>query len=146
MIYHDEIASEIESLKDMVDGFGNSDLTHNQKQMLSDQLAETAYMIRFKYGLTSAYYVSSEIEAQKKARKIEKTGTAERVAAGQSMVQHPDPVEDLYAEWHENINFGYMYNKKRVRCSKCRYIIDDVLITGPEYCPNCRRKMRNGLQ
>ena len=142
MIYHDELGIEIEHLKDIIDGYGNAELTHREKELLSDQLAEVTYMIRVKYGLTSAYYVQSELRAQKKIGELDKAGTAaERVAKGERMT-YPDPLEDLKAEWLTNITYEYMSGRKSVRCSKCRFTVDDVLI-GPEFCPNCKRRMRS---
>ncbi len=70
MIEMRDILLELEMLKDMIEGFGNTDLNEAKKKALSHRLAELSMMIRAKYELTSAFFLPAEMKAERKVQLI----------------------------------------------------------------------------
>lgn len=134
-LYYDEIKLEAEVLCDMLESFGNTNLSHCEKIALSDQLAEVAQMVRVKYGLTSAYYLQSEMNANKKIGKVlDCKSMAERM----QIVSERDDAE-YTAEW---VNDGY----GNARCSCCSerigYVTNYNTYQISNFCPHCGKRIK----
>ena len=57
------IKSEVENLARELNRYRDNELSHKDKIVVSDLLAETVRMIRKKYGITTMYYLISEMKA-----------------------------------------------------------------------------------
>ncbi|MCQ2053353.1 MAG: hypothetical protein MJZ03_05415 [archaeon] len=138
-IMYDDLKVELNELVDMVDGFGNAGLSHHEKKALSDRLAETAQMIRFKYEITSGYYAPSEYEAVKKINKILEAKTMN----DRMQINLLDENETFTAHW-------YIDEHGNLRCSRCNGAggmtrgNTNYIPNPTRFCPHCGNRMKNG--
>ena len=137
MIFYDEIKHEIDALGDMIEGFGNCNVSHMEKIALAEQLADIVGMVRIKYQITSGYYASSEYNALKKYSKIHEAHTVERLASLNEMMHQ----EEFTATWNVD-DYG------NVRCSNCNgragYPNAFTNIPNPSaFCGRCGKRMTN---
>lgn len=126
MIYYDEIKNEVEALADMIETFGNCDLSHMEKIALSDQLGDIVGALRIKYELTSGYYAQSEFNALVKYQQIHNTPTAQRIASFNELNE-----EDFTAKWLVD-DYGMII------CSSCKATNNPTA-----FCPRCGKRMTN---
>lgn len=112
------IKSEVENLARELNRHRDNDLSHNDKITVSDLLAETVYMIRKKYRITTLYYMVSEEKA------IQGIGTADLLSWKEGEWK-----EDSLSLWDGNNGFT---------CSSCGHL---DTVTSP-FCPNCGRRMK----
>lgn len=112
------IKSEVENLARELNRHRDNDLSHNDMIAVSDLLAETVYMIRKKYGITTMYYLASEIKA---ADGVGPAGKDNNVEA--------EWKEDALSLWDGNNGFT---------CSSCGHL---DTVSSP-FCPNCGRRMK----
>ena len=111
--YH-ELCSEINNLERELKRHKDEELTHRDRIVVSDLLAETVQMIRRKYQITTMYYMASEIKA----------------ADGVGPAAKDDRVE---AEWDEDYTEPGWY-----MCSACGF----KEMNRSHFCPECGKRMR----
>lgn len=107
------IKSEVENLARELNRHRDNDLSHNDMIAVSDLLAETVYMIRKKYRITTLYYMVSEEKA------IQGIGSADLLSWKEGV-------------WIENTPGWYM-------CSECKNV---QTTDRSRFCPNCGRRMK----
>ena len=107
------IKSEVENLARELNRHRDNDLSHNDMIAVSDLLAETVYMIRKKYRITTLYYMVSEEKA------IQGIGAHELLSWKEG-------------EWIETSPGWYM-------CSECKNV---QTTDRSRFCPNCGRRMK----
>ncbi len=69
------IKSEVENLARELNRYRDNELSHKDKIVVSDLLAETVRMIRKKYGITTMYYLISEMKAAEASGRMIFTNT-----------------------------------------------------------------------
>lgn len=118
-IDYNMIKSEVENLARELNRHRDNDLSHNDMIAVSDLLAETVYMIRKKYRITTLYYMVSEEKA------IEGIGLHELLRWKEG-------------EWIYEDTIGHY------RCTNCGCvaIADETMIKWWKFCPNCGRRMK----
>ena len=121
------IKSEVENLARELNRHRDNDLSHNDMIAVSDLLAETVYMIRKKYGITTMYYLASEIKAADGIGTADKDDCVE--AEWVVETRKADGIFDLYQDF--------------IICSSCH---DEHYYSSggdkPNFCPNCGRRMK----
>jgi hypothetical protein len=60
-----EVKKELQGLIDIIDYYGNCDLSDADKMHLARNVAYTVSVLRHKYKITSAYFTAAEIAAEK---------------------------------------------------------------------------------
>ena len=121
------IKSEVENLARELNRHRDNDLSHNDMIAVSDLLAETVYMIRKKYRITTLYYMVSEEKA------IQGIGAHDlldwKEAEWIVETRKADGIFDLYQDF--------------IICSSCH---DEHYYSSggdkPNFCPNCGRRMK----
>lgn len=110
------IKSEVENLARELNRYRDNELSHKDKIVVSDLLAETVRMIRKKYGITTMYYLISEMKA------------AEGIG--------PDETHEYReGEWLDDCkNTGW------VKCSGCGN--QEFWNRKSKFCPSCGRRMK----
>lgn len=111
--YH-ELCSEINNLERELKRHKDEELTHRDRIVVSDLLAETVQMIRRKYQITTMYYMASEIKA----------------ADGVGPAAKDDRVE---AKW-EGFDFTSGW-----KCGSC----GTTSTIRTHFCPECGKRMRH---
>lgn len=117
-IDYNMIKSEVENLARELNRHRDNDLSHNDMIAVSDLLAETVYMIRKKYRITTLYYMVSEEKA------IQGIGLHDLLRWKEGEWK-----EDALSLWDGNNGFT---------CSSCGHL---DTVTSP-FCPNCGRRMK----
>lgn len=126
-IDYNMIKSEVENLARELNRHRDNDLSHNDMIAVSDLLAETVYMIRKKYRITTLYYMVSEEKA------IQGIGAHDlldwKEAEWIVETRKADGIFDLYQDF--------------IICSSCH----DEHYYGsggdkPNFCANCGRRMK----
>lgn len=69
-----EVKRELMSLIDIVDHYGNCELTDSEKMHLARNTAYAVSLLRHKYEITSAFFAASEIAAEKLYEEKKKKG------------------------------------------------------------------------
>lgn len=111
-IEYSMIRSELENLTRELERHKDNELSHKDMIAVSDLLAETVHMIRKKYGITTMYYLVSEMKA------------ADGIG--------PDETHEYReGEWHDT-NHGFA-------CSGCGGVL---IMHPAKFCPNCGRRMK----
>ena len=108
------IKSEVENLARELNRYRDNELSHKDKIVVSDLLAETVRMIRKKYGITTMYYLISEMKA------------AEGIG--------PDETHEYReGEWLDDYTEPGWY-----LCSGC----GGKTMNKEKFCPDCGRRMK----
>ena len=115
-IEYSMIRSELENLTRELERHKDNELSHKDMIAVSDLLAETVHMIRKKYGITTMYYLVSEMKA------------ADGIG--------PDETHEYReGEWLDDCK-----NSGWVKCSGCGY--QEFWNRKSKFCPSCGRRMK----